>query len=169
MYTLNLKDIDLDPKITVDKVFEDSSVESVINLAVNYINENYKDTYNPYTLQRKCTDALLHDGTSLAQESKTHLDALSEKWDSDAKSATSQMEEKNTEYEERSKEVYKKFDDLKTKLSEKLETTAKEVNLDTESEEYKKAQEEYQSGKESLEWEQDKELKALYQEIHKTS
>ena len=169
MYTLNLKDIDLDPKITADKVFEHSSEESVINLAVNYINENFKDIYNPYTLQRKCTDALLHDGTSLAQESKTHLDALSEKWDSDAKIATSQTEEKNTKYEERSKEVYKKFDDLKTKLSEKLEATAKEVNLDTESEEYKKAQEEYQAGKESLEWEQDKELKALYQEIHKAS
>lgn len=168
MYTLNLKDIDLAPRITEDKKFESASEEEVLNLAVNYINENYKNAYNPYTLQRKCTDALLHDGVSLAQESKQHLDTLSEKWDSDAQKAVAGMEDKNTQYEEKAKAIYEKFDAQKATLSEKLEAVAKEVNLDTESDEYKKAQEEYQTGKESLEWEQDKELKALYQEIHKS-
>lgn len=167
MYTLNLKDIDLSPKIESEKMFEAGSETEVINLAVNYINENYKDPYNPYTLQRKCTDALLHDGTSLAQESKQHLDALSEKQDADTQKAVAGIEDRNTKYEEKAKEVYKKFDDLKTKLSETLENKAKELNLDTESEEYKKAEEEYKTDKESLEWEQDKELKSLYQEIHK--
>lgn len=92
MYTLNLKDIDLSPKIESEKIFEASSETEIINLAVNYINENYKDTYNPYTLQRKCTDALLHDGASLAQESKQHLDALSEKQDADTQKAHHQIE-----------------------------------------------------------------------------
>ena len=167
MYTLKLKDIDLSPKIGSEKMFEASSETEAINLAVNYINENYKDIYNPYTLQRKCTDALLHDSVSLAQESKQHLDALSEKQDADTKKAIAGIEDKNTQYEEKAKEVYKKFDDLKAKLSETLENKVKELNLDTESEEYKKVEEEYTTDKESLEWEQDKELKSLYQEINK--
>lgn len=169
MYTLHLKDIDLDPKITADKSFEDASEDGVINLAVNYINDTYKDTYNPYTLQRKCADALLHDGVTLASESKAHLDSLNQKWDENEKSATAQSEEKFAQYEQQSKAVYAKYDDLKSKLSEKLDVIAKDANFDTDSDQYKKAQEEYLQGKESLEWQQDKELKALYPDTSETT
>lgn len=163
MYTLNLKDINIDPKITEDKIFEGSSENEVLNMVTSYINENYKDMYNPYSLQRKCTEAVLHNGANLMQEQKDNLTDLSEKWASEDGGTS---KEKDDLYEEKAKAVYKKYDDQKEQLSQTLDEKAKELNFDTDGEEYKKAQEEYQAKKESLEWEQDKELKALYTEIH---
>ena len=68
MYTINLNQISIEPKIDeVNKIFEDETKSGVVKLAVNYINTNHKDMYNINLLEQKCAEAVYSDGVPADQ------------------------------------------------------------------------------------------------------
>lgn len=58
MYTLNLKELKLSPVITEEKAFNGEDRERVASDAADYIEAQYKDIYNPVTVERVARDAV---------------------------------------------------------------------------------------------------------------
>ena len=58
MFTLDIRELKLTPKITEEKVFKGNDKYAIINEASDYIIATYKDIYNPITVDRLTRDTV---------------------------------------------------------------------------------------------------------------
>ena len=157
MYTLNIKDINVEPKITEDKIFEHSDDKyAVSSEAIRYINEKYPDEYNPYTLERLCEEAILHNGISAQREAEDILKKQNEDTDEEIRK---EFEEETTQLNNKFDEITNKYKKLKQELEVKQE--AETQGVDPYSEEYEEISKKYRVLWEELTWKEDKEIKAI--------
>lgn len=77
MFTLNLKELKLNPAITEDKVFNGEDREQVASDAADYIETQYKDIYNPVTVERVTRDAVRDQKGETQKEQWAREDAES--------------------------------------------------------------------------------------------
>ncbi len=83
MFTLNLNEIELDPKISEDKKFESESDYDLTGEAVAYIEATYPGVYeNPFTLKRKIEAAIKDaEGKVDAERKADRMEVLSAEFD----------------------------------------------------------------------------------------
>ena len=59
MFTINLKEVELEPRIAEERTFDAVDTLSLVSQALSYVQEKYPGVYpNPITLERKLRDAV---------------------------------------------------------------------------------------------------------------
>lgn len=156
MYTLNIKDIEVEPKIVEEKIISGNNREDVLNEAEKYIQEKYTNVYNPYTLQRKMFDLVKND------DGKTYGEEVSEK-------IAKEMESGDKEFKEKQDLRYKKMEEGEKIIEKKYSEQCAQLNIKWQEEVDKIAKEEervvidekFETIRDGYAWEKDKALSAL--------
>lgn len=155
MFTLNLKEVAVDPQINEEKVFQNEDRDQVLDDTENYINQQYPGKYNPYTLKRKISEAVKNaSGENYSQEVESKFNKAKEsdtsedeKW----QKITSVKEEAEKEYTEETDKV--------------LAERAKAMEQVTTEEERQKVDEGYQGKIDEWAWKRDQKIDAAYKEL----
>ena len=136
MFTLNLKEIELTPRIEVDKVFSNNNRFELEMEVSDYIKVKYRDVYkNPLTINRKVNDAVRDEkGETFEQKfgrEKSEQDANFETKYEARKKIEEEITAKYTpEFELMEKEQNKKLDNLSAEYSLKIQEVKNEGNAD---------------------------------------
>lgn len=162
MFTLNLKEVELVPRIEEDKSFQNADEIDLEKEALTYIMEKYPDHKNPITISRKIREAIRNE-QGQNQEDKTvaymaESDKQAEKYLVNRKKAE---EESNKEFEPKRDELNAWQQKERDRVHDEYQT---KIDAAKSSEEEKGLEEKRQLKLDDISYEFDQKFDALMKE-----
>ena len=163
MFTINLKEVELTPRISEDKLFSNEHKYEVEREASDYILEKYSDLYkNPLTVRRKLREVVRDDNNETFDEKfereQKEWNEVYEKQRQVEQGIREEIKKKyEPEFEKLAEGKELKLDNLGLKYDERLNTLSKSGD----DEEYKKVKEEMEIERDDIRYEYIQQKEAL--------
>jgi len=156
MYILDIKDLEVEPKIIDSKVISNNNRDVVMEEAEKYIQDKYSGKYNPHTLRRKIFDAVKNI------EGKTYGEEIEAR-------QTKEFEEEDRKFKERQDIRYKKLEEDEKIIEKKYHEQCEALNVEwqaeidktTNDEEIKIINDKFETIRDGYAWEKDKAVDEL--------
>jgi hypothetical protein len=163
MYSLNLKEVEIDPRISEDKMFQNKDEIDLEDEVLRYITGTYPEVYkNPMTLGRKIREAIRDDsGKNMNERVGARGDAFDREVKEKVEKAQAVQAQSDQEFEPKRAE----FDQWRIKQTDRINEELKpKIDAAKNPEEKKALEEERMTKLEDLTYEYEQKLATLTQE-----
>jgi hypothetical protein len=168
MYTLNLKDLKIDPPINDDHSISGDNESKIVVEMLRYISEKHPGKHNPYTLSRKLSEIVKDDSGKISFDRKKEAEKekkaeLYNKVEEEHKKLSAEIEAEQEIIQKEMDEIFASYRKiLKDLLDKKIDV---QMSKELTEEEKDKQVDEIETEREKVEWERDQKIKDMQESV----